>query len=137
METGLTPRTDQTIINLAHAFDGYAYAKQALHTSDEGFHEILGKRMLEVKESGKLFLSASDNFATNYYLHRNFHHCGWLPGAKSPEWYIMLFFYLHLYRIPVPAAYRHASAYGEWARRPKGAAEAAATEIRQVLSRGA
>lgn len=135
MNTGLTARTDQTIINLAHAFDGYAYARQALQASDEGFHEILGKRTLEAQESGKLLLSAADNFATNYYMHRNFHHSGWLPGAESPGWYTMLFFYLHLYRVPVPVAYRHASAYGEWSRRPKGAAEAAATEIRRALSR--
>ena len=135
MDTGFSSEIDQTIINLAHAFDGYVYANQVLHISDDGFHEVLGKRMIQVQESGRLFLKAEDNFATNYYLHRNFHHQGWLPEAKSPQWYTMLFFYLHLYRTPVPMAFRQASLYADWARRPKGAAEAAATEIRQAMRR--
>lgn len=135
MFTNLTQQTEQMILDLGHAFDGHAYATKALHTSDEGFHELLGKRVKQIQESGRLFLNAADNFATNYYLHRTFHHWGWLPAAKSAEWYVMLFFYLHLYRVPIPPAYRHASVYADWANRPKGAAEAAAAEIRQQLRR--
>ena len=135
MSTNLTKEVEQTIINLGHAFDGYAYATKVLQTSDEGFHEIMGKRVTQVQESRRLFLSAAENFAANYYLHRTFHHWGWLPEAKSSDWYTMLFFYLHLYRIPVPAAYRHTSQCTGWANRPKGSAEAAAAEIRQLLQR--
>lgn len=135
MLTGLATETEQTIINLSHVFDGYAYAVKVWHSPEAGGLTALGQRLKQVQESGRLFLNASDNFATNFYLHRTFHHWGWLPGAKSPEWYTMLFFYLHLYRIPVPVAHRHES-HAIWVSRPKGAAEAAAAEIRQLLQRG-
>ncbi|QNE42030.1 hypothetical protein F1C16_20630 (plasmid) [Hymenobacter sp. NBH84] len=135
MSTNLTSETEKTIISLGHAFDGYAYAGKVWNTPEAEIHTVLGQRLMQVQESGRLFLNASDNFATNFYLHRSFHHWGWLPAAKSAEWYTMLFFYLHLYRITVPQAQRHES-HTIWANRPIGAAETAAAEIRQILRRG-
>lgn len=135
MNTELSQSTEQTIINLGHAFDGYAYAVKVWHSPEAGTHTVLGQHLAQVQESGRLFLNASDNFATNFYLHRTFRHWGWLPAVKTAEWYTMLFFYLHLYRVPVPVAHRHES-FISWASRPKGAAEAAAAEIRAVLRHG-
>ena len=91
--------------------------------------------MMYVQESGRFFLKAADNFATNFYLHRTFHHWGWLPAAKSTEWYTMIFLYLHLYRIPIPSAHRHES-HAVWASRRTGDTESAAAEIRLTLRRG-
>lgn len=134
MSIKLTPATEQTIISLGLAFDGYTYARNTLITHYEGVHEILSRRMTEVQDTCRLLVNDSDNFAVNNYLHRNYQNMGGMPELHSVQWYTMLFFYLHLYRIPVPEAYRYAS-YDEWAQRPAGAAEAAAREIRQVLSR--
>lgn len=136
MSTNLTSESEQTIINLGHAFDGYAYAVKVWHSPEAGGHTALGQRLKQVQESGRLFLNASDNFAINFYLHRGFHHQGWLPEARSPHWYDMLFFYLHLYRTPIPTAHQHPGMGMSWINRPKGAAEAAAAEIRQILRRG-
>lgn len=135
MNPGLTTETELAILNLAHAFDGYAYAEQVWRTPEKEIHATLGQRMMQVQESGRLFLKAEDNFATNFYLHRTFHHWGWLPSAKSTEWYTMIFLYLHLYRIPVPSPHRH-ELHAAWASRPKGAAESAAAELRGLLRRG-
>ena len=136
MNSGLTPDTDQTVINLAHAFDGYACTRQVWNTPEEEVHTVLGQRMMQVQQSGRLFQKAEDNFATNFYLHRTFHHWGWLLSVKSAKWYDMLFYYLHLYRLPIPEAHRHTTMHQGWARRPKGTAEAAAAEIRQTIRRG-
>ena len=135
MNTSLTPETDQTIINLAHAFDGYAYAKEAWQLAEERVHSTLAERLQQTQQTGRLAVRPADNFAINFYLHRSFHHQGWLPEARSPHWYDMLFFYLHLYRAPIPTAHQHPSMYLSWANRPKGSAEAAAAEIRQLLRR--
>jgi predicted kinase len=56
MNTSLTPDTEKTLINLGHAFDGYAYAKQVWHTPEQEVHAALKKRLAQVQESGKLFL---------------------------------------------------------------------------------
>ena len=135
MNTGLTPKTDQTIINLAHAFDGYAYAKQSWQLPEERVHSALAERLQQMQQTGRLAVRVADNFAINFYLHRSFHHQGWLPEARSSHWHDMLFFYLHLYRAPVPEAHRKTGMYSDWANRPKGSAEAAAAEIRQLLRR--
>jgi hypothetical protein len=135
MNTGLTPETDQTIINLAHAFDGYAYAKKAWQLAEERVQSTLAERLQQTQQTGRLAVRVADNFALNFYLHRGFHHQGWLPAVRSPHWYDMLFFYLHLYRAPIPTAHQHPSMYSHWAKRPAGSAEAAAAEIRQMLRR--
>ena len=135
MNTGLTSETAQTIINFGNAFDWYAYAQKVWPGCDTGtLHARMGERVKHMKESSRFFLKAEDNFAINSYLHRNFHHWGHLPEANTEYWYDMAFLYLHLYRLPVPATHQH-SLHDNWVRRPKGAAEAAAAEIRQALRR--
>jgi hypothetical protein len=136
MSSMLSSGIEQTIINLAHSFDGYAYAKQVWYNPDQEVYTTLNERLAQVQESGKFFVRVEDNLAVNFYLHRTFHHWGWLPEAHSSHWYDMLFLYLHLYRTPVPEAHRHPELYAKWQNRPKGSAEAAAAEIRQVLRRG-
>jgi hypothetical protein len=134
METGLTTDTEHSLLSLGQVFDGYAYAREVWHCREEEVHPTLNKRLQQVQETRKLFLKPADNLATNFYLRRMFHHWGWLPAAKSPEWYTMLYFYLHLYRIPLSATQQFVSE-SEWLRRPKGTAEAAAAEIRFALRR--
>ncbi|HEX8327999.1 MAG TPA: hypothetical protein VF629_10700 [Hymenobacter sp.] len=134
MNTNLTHETEQAILHLGHAFDGYTYAQQVWQAGEE-HHRQLEVRLNQVQTTGRFFLRAADNFAVNFYLHRLFHHGGDLPSANSPHWYTMVFFYLHLYRVPVPEAHRHLGMYPTWANRPKGSAEAAAAEIRQLLCR--
>ena len=134
MNSGLTPKTRQTVVNLAHAFDGYACVAREWPTTS-GL-DALRHHWSQLQETGCLFNRLENNFAVNFYLHRGFHHQGYLPEEKSSDWYGMVFLYLHLYRQPIPEAYRHPSLYGGWANRPKGSAEAAAAEIRQMLRRG-
>lgn len=131
--TGLTPETEETISACAHRFDGYAYAKAHLpHQGTWGseFHILLGK----AQTTGKFSVNPLENFAANYYLHRGFHGHNVLPTQFSPTWYDMVLYYLHLYRLPTPEVHRHVSA-GDWDRRPKGAAERAAAELRTLLRR--
>lgn len=132
METGLTPDTEQRLLSLGHLFDGYAYARAVWHCQEEDVHPTLKERLRHVQQTGRLFLSTTDNLATNFYLHRQFHHWGWLPAVKSPEWYTMLYFYLHLYRVPLSATQQFVN-NSEWLHRPKGSAEAAAAEVRCAL----
>ena len=134
MSTNLSPQAEQAILHLGHAFDGYTYAQQVWQAGEE-HHKQLEVRLNQVLTTGRLFLRAADNFAVNFYLHRSFHHWGNLPLADSPHWCTMVFFYLHLYRVPVPEAHRHPGMYPNWAKRPKGSAEATAAEIRQLLRR--
>ena len=134
MNTGLTPETDQTIINFAHAFDGYAYAQQRW-PGEEGYGQRLSQLVADVERTGRLAVSYEENAAANFGLHRGFHHQGWLPEQFTHSWFSMVFLYLHLYRLPVPVAHRHAEMYAAWAMRTKGSAEAAAAEIRQLLRR--
>jgi hypothetical protein len=135
MDTGLSDATEQAIINLAYAFDGYAYAKESWRLTEERVHSTLGERLKQIQQTGRMAVRVADNLAVNFYLHRMFHHWGYLPQASSPYWYDMLFFYLHLYRAPMPVAHQRPGMYQSWANRPKGSAEAAAAEIRQYLSR--
>ena len=135
MNSGLTPETEQTIINLAHAFDGYAYAER--HWQAEGSsHQTLPQRWQQMQESNRFFLDSEVNFAVNFYMHRGFRHQGFLPELRSAHWFDMVLLYLHLYRLPIPQKGHHAEFYKSWAHRPKGSAEAAAAEIRQALRRG-
>ena len=135
MNTGLTAETTQTIINLGHAFNWYAYARKTWPGRDDAaLHAAMGQQLQHLKASSKLYLRADENFAVNSYLHRNFHHWGYPPTAHTDYWDAMVFLYLHLYRLPVSTEYRHLL-YAGWVSRPKGAAEAAAAEIRQVLRR--
>lgn len=71
----------------------------------------------------------------NFFLHRSFHHTGWLPEAYTEHWYYMVYLYLHNYRLSAPEKYRHSSMAKEWEQRPQGSAEAAAAEIRKILMR--
>jgi hypothetical protein len=136
MNSGLTPETAQTLINFGNAFDWYAYAQKVGPDCGTGaLHGKMGEKIKYIKETSRLHLKAEDNFAVNSYLHRSFHHSGYLPEANTDTWYDMVFLYLHLYRLPVQAAHQH-PLHSEWVKRPKGAAEAAAAEIRQVLRRG-
>jgi hypothetical protein len=131
--TGLTNEARVTISNCALRFDGYAYVKAHLphlgNWSSE-FHALLEK----AQSTGKFSVNHLENFAANYYLHRGFHGQGSLPELFSPGWYDMALYFLHLYRLPTPAVHRHASA-DDWDRRPRGAAERAAAEFRQLLRR--
>ena len=52
-----------------------------------------------------------------------------LPAQFSLEWHYMALYCLHLYRLHTPTIHHHVSA-GDWDRRAKGAAERAATELR-------
>jgi hypothetical protein len=121
-------------MDCAHRFDGYAYLKEIKSREYSG-PQYLSEMQKYIERTGKLFASPIQNMATNFFLHRCFHHWGWLPSAYSPEWYQMAFFYLHLYRLPTPAKYRHDNSASQWDKREKGAAEAAAAEIRQMLMR--
>jgi len=135
MNSGLTPETEQTIINLAHAFDGYAYAERHWQAEGSGQQTLL-QRWQQIQESNRFFLDPEVNFAVNFYMHRGFRHQGFLPELRSAQWFDMALLYLHLYRLPISQEGRHTEFYKSWAHRPKGAAEAAAAEIRQVLRRG-
>jgi hypothetical protein len=127
MNTGLTDEAESTISVCAHRFDGYAYAKA--HSGTE-LLTLLNNAQL----TGKFSIQPLENFAANFYLHRSFHGQGTLPTQFTPEWYDMALFYLHLYQLPTPIVLRHTSA-SDWDRRPKGAAERAAAEIRSLLRR--
>lgn len=132
METGLTTTTDHSLTSLGHVFDGYAYAREVWQCPEAEVHPTLEKRLRHVQETGRLFVKQADNLATNFFLHRMFHHWGWLPSARSPEWYTMLYFYLHLYRFPISPTQKFVG-QSDWINRPKGSAEAAAAEIRLAL----
>ena len=92
MSTKLSHQTEQAILHLGHAFDGYTYAQTAWQAGEE-HNRQLEIRLKEVQTTGRLLLRAADNFAVNFYLHRLFHHGGDLPSADSPYWYTMAFFY--------------------------------------------
>jgi len=133
MDTLLTPETGQRIIECGLRFDGYKYAKATMHGRDE--HDSLNTLLQQLKGTGKLFSNEEGNLAANFYLHRQFHFTGELPSAYSPDWYLMIFLYLHLYRTKVPVKFRHSGSYTMWENREKGSAEKAATEIRRLLMR--
>ena len=135
MYSGLTPETEQTIINLAHAFDGYAYAKRHWQ-AERSSHQTLLQHWQRMQDSNRFFLDPEVNFAVNFYIHRGFRHQGFLPELRSAQWFDMVLLYLHLYCLPISQEGRHAEFYQGWAHRPKGGAEAAAAEIRQALHRG-
>jgi hypothetical protein len=133
MHTGLTSEDELTIITCALRFDGYDYAE--VHpTGADHPHSGLATLLLNAQATGKFSPRPLENFAANFYLHRCFHGHGTLPAQFTPEWYDIVLYYLHLYRIPTPAVHRHASA-SEWDQRPKGAAERAAAVIRSLLRR--
>ena len=130
---GLTDEAKATIDACALRFDGYAYAEAHLpHFENWGrvYHDLLDK----ARTTGKFSVNPVENFAANFYLHRGFYGQGTSPVQFSPEWYDMVLYYLHLYRLPTPTVHRHELA-GEWDRRSKGAAERAAGEIRALLRR--
>lgn len=135
MSSALTTEARQILILFSSVFDGYRYAEHRWQLTEAAVHPILNEKWHQVQESSCLLVRAEDNFALNFYIHRTFRHWGELPTA-GPAWYDMLFLYLHLYRLPVPVEYRRAAEYTQWINRRKGAAEAAAAEVRQLL-RGA
>lgn len=53
MNSGLTPETEQTIINFAHAFDGYAYAQQRW-PNEEGYGQHLSQLVADIAQTGRL-----------------------------------------------------------------------------------
>ncbi|TGE21543.1 hypothetical protein E5K00_14765 [Hymenobacter aquaticus] len=131
MKSGLTSATEATIGLFALTFDGYAYTEKMWQHRPERAAELRE----QLHTSGRLSAYAEENFAVNFLMHRDFYSWKHLPENLSPVWYQMLWLYLHLYRTPVPTAFRHADLYQQWQQRPKGAAEAAAAEIRMILSR--
>ena len=136
MSTSLTKKAEQAIISLGHVFNVHTYARQVWLSDDESrLQEEMAARYQKIRGGGHFWLRPEDNFVVNLYLHRMFHHRGYLPEARSPEWYEMVLLYLHLYRVPVLGAHRHNTSYPDWAGRPKGSAEATASEIRLLLSR--
>ena len=133
MNTGLTPEDELTIITCALRFDGYDYA-EAHPTGADHLHSGLAALLRNAQTTGKFSTRPLENFGANFYLHRCFHGHGTLPAQFTPEWYDMVLYYLHLYRVQTPTAHRHASA-PEWDQRSKGAAERAAAAIRSLLRR--
>jgi hypothetical protein len=131
----LSDKAEHIIGLFATQFDGYAYAG-TFHPLFGDAHDHLGHLLRRISTTGKFSMNPSENFAANFYLHRSFRwSAGELPGTFAPGWFDMVFFYLHLYRQPVPPDHRRDS--HEWQQRPKGAAEQAAAEIRQLLRRSA
>lgn len=136
MESGydLTEATRQLLIQHANRFDGYAWAK-AQGDPAGGGPGYLGKHLYEpFRQTRRVPVSPDAALALNFYLHRLFYHWGHLPGTGNAEWMEMVLLYLHTYRLPTPPKLRHELAR-EWEQRPKGAAEAAAAEIRALLMR--
>ena len=130
---GLTDEAKATIDACALRFDGYAYAEAHLPDFENWgsvYHALLDKPRM----TGKFSVNPVENFAANFYLHRGFYGQGTSPVQFSPEWYDMVLYYLHMYRLPTTTVQRHVLA-GEWDRRSKGAAERAAAEIRTLLRR--
>lgn len=131
--TGLTPEAELTVINCALRFDGYAYAQASTLVAEKA-QGVLPTLLGKAQSTGKFSTYPTENFAANYYLHRCFYGQGTLPTQFTQEWYDMVLYYLHLYRLPTPPAHCHASAT-DWDHRSKGAAERAAAEIRMLLRR--
>jgi len=130
----LTPQTEDTIGKLAHAFDGYKYARVRMPSSgDPDGTEALKVLMGQAVQRYQIPTRTGQAFALNFYLHRNFHHWGNYPAPASPYWYLMVFLFLHLYRSEIRGPYR-SQAYIDWSGRRKGSGESAATELRKVLS---
>jgi hypothetical protein len=129
--TGLTPEAELAISRCALRFDGYAYI-DAQPLMKMHIPVTLADLLYKAQHSGRFSTNPTKNFASNFYLHRCFHGNGTLPAQFSPTWYDMVLYYLHLYRLPTPATYRHASSV-DWEKRPKGTAERAAAEIRLLL----
>lgn len=129
MDTLLTASTEKTLSIFAHAFDGYAYAAHRWPGQEQDARQPLTLLL----KSGQLASDAADNFAANFLLHRDFHSHGRLPDANTPNWYAMIFFYLHLYHLPVPELWRHPQLYRGWINLPASVGDAAAAEIRELL----
>lgn len=127
--TGLSAQTQHTLTLCAHRFDGYEYAHQT--SKDPG--ELLQKLWQHV-QSGTFHLKPEDNLAVNFYVHRSFRHQGFFAPQRTPAWYSVLFLYLHLYRQPLPTKLQREPGELEWQARAKGSAEAAAAEIRSLLT---
>jgi hypothetical protein len=134
MDTKFTYETERAIINCAHRFDGYAYYETVKKPGVEA-PAYLDKAQSYFNSTGKLFGSSVKNMLVNFFLHRQFHHWGWLPSAYSGHWYYMVYLYLHTYRLPTPEKYSNSSMAKDWEQRPQGTAEAAAAEIRKMLMR--
>ena len=133
-DNDLADRTRQLLIVHAHRFDGYAWANTQAG-GNAGGPEYLAERLYKpFQNSRRIPTDPAAALALNYYLHRNFYHWGYLPGPRQVEWMEMIFLYLHTYRLPTPKVFRHQSAK-EWEKRPQGAAEAAAAEIRSLMMR--
>lgn len=128
----LSEDAQQLIIDHALQFDGYAYAN-SLHVEPQASKAHLDALLNRVQSTGKFSITPAENFAANFYLHRCFYSHGYLPEKSTAMWYDMVLFYLHLYRQPVPAAFKKFS-HG-WEHRSKGAAERTAAEIRLILHR--
>lgn len=134
MDSKLTHETERAIINCAHRFDGYAYYETVKKPGVEA-PAYLDEAQRYFNSTGKLFNSPVKNMLVSFFLHRQFHHWGWLPSAYTEHWYYMVYLYLHTYRLPTPDKYINNSMAKEWDQRPQGAAEAAAAEIRKMLMR--
>jgi hypothetical protein len=133
-DNDLANQTQKLLIVHAHRFDGYAWAKTQAG-GNEGGPDYLEERLYKpFRQSRRIPTGPAAALALNYYLHRNFHHWGYLPGPSQVEWMEMVLLYLHTYRLPTPTEFRHQSAQ-DWERRPHGAAEAAAAEIRSLMMR--
>ncbi len=132
---GLSEPIEQLLIDQAHRFDGYAWAR-ADGDPKGGGPNYLNERLYQPFQTTlRVPVDPAEALALNFYLHRNFHHWGNLPGPGGADWMQMVLLYLHTYRLPTPKAFRHELA-ASWEQRPKGSAEAAAAEIRAALTRG-
>jgi hypothetical protein len=134
-DSNLTEPALQLLVDHAHRFDGYAWAQTQRDWNEDG-PGYLAKQLYEpFKRTRRLPADSAATLALNFYLHRNFHHWGHLPGRDLVEWSEMILLYLHTYRMPTPQQFRHELAQA-WEQRSKGAAEAAASEIRSLVIRG-
>ncbi|MFD2514208.1 hypothetical protein ACFSRY_10045 [Pontibacter locisalis] len=132
MDSKLTHDTTKAIMNCATRFDGYAYFETVKKPGIEAPAYLIEAQRY-FNSTSELFGSSSKNMLVNFFLHRQFHHWGWLPDAYSDEWYYMVYLYLHTYRLPTPEKYRINSMAKEWEHCPQGSAEAAAADIRKML----
>lgn len=133
-DDNLTEPTLQLLVHHAHRFDGYAWAQTQRDWNDDGPGYLASRLYEPFQRTRRIPVDSAAALALNFYLHRSFHHSGYLPVPDQVEWTEMILLYLHTYRLPTPPKFRHISSQ-DWEQRPKGTAEAAASEIRSLLIR--
>jgi hypothetical protein len=111
--------------------DGYAWARQ--HAPEQDVFATLAALAQSYARDGVVPSEPVAAMALNFYLHRTYRHWGDLPRADSEEGVRMVLLYLHTYRLPTPAAFRHESAR-DWEQVTAEEAERVAAAIRKALA---